>query len=181
MKVEEAIKGRRSIREYEKKDIPQELIDKILKAAAMAPSAMDRQPCRFIVITNKEKIKELSGKVKDKAGVLGLGARFIERMKISEDVIFYQAPLLIFIVAGKNKRAATDCSLATQNMFLQAYELGIGSCFIGFADLLADDRETLRDLGIKDSQELFCSLIFGYPKKWPKPKDREAKIQKEIK
>jgi nitroreductase len=180
MEVEKAILGRRSVREYEKKDIPQELIDKILKAGAMAPSAMHREPCRFIVITNRKKIKELSDKVKDKAGALGMGARLLERIKISEDVIFYNAPLLILIVADTHKWAATDCSLAAQNMFLQAYELGIGSCFIGFADLLADDREILRELGIKDSQELFCPLIFGYPKEWPHPKEREAKVQKRI-
>ena len=181
MNVEGAIHGRRSIREYKKEGVPQELIDKILKAGAMAPSAMHREPCRFIVITKKEKIKELSGKVKDKAGALGMGARLLERIKISEDVIFYAAPLLILIVAEKNKWSATDCALAAQNMFLQAYELGLGSCFIGFADLLKDDRDILRGLGITDSQELFCPLIFGYPNKWPNPQNRTAKIQKEIK
>jgi nitroreductase len=180
MDVEEAIIGRRSVREYEKREVPPEIIDKILKAGAMAPSAMHREPCRFIVITNREKIRELSNKVKDKAGALGMGARLLERIKICEDVIFYNAPLLILIVAEKNKWTATDCALAAQNMFLQAYELGLGSCFIGFADLLADEREILRKLGIKDAQELFCPLIFGYPKKWPNPQTRNAKIQNKI-
>jgi len=180
METEKAIHGRRSVREYQDKLVPEEIIQKILKAGAMAPSAMDSQQCRYIVITDKAKIRELSDKVKIRAGALGLGMRFAERMKLKEDVIFYGAPLLIIIVAEKGDWASIDCSLATQNMMLQAYDLGLGSCFIGFATMLKDDRETLRGLGIKDSQEIICPLIFGYPKEWPHPKSREAKVQKRI-
>jgi len=183
METEKAILGRRSVRDYEDKKVPDGIIQQILKAGAMAPSAMDAQPCRFIVITNRDKIMELSDKVKDKLGALGFGARLAERMKLKDDVIFYGAPLLILIVAEKSDSqwAAVDCSLAAQNMMLRAYDLGLGSCFIGFAGFLKDDRETLRGIGINDSQELYCQMIFGYPRKWPKPKDREAKVQKDIK
>ena len=125
-------------------------------------------------------MKGLSAKVKDKAGILGFGAWLAERAKIKEDVIFYGAPLLILIVAEKSDWAGTDCALAAQNMMLQAYDLGLGSCFIGFATMLKDDKEALRSLGMKDSQLLYCPLIFGYPKEWPKAKNQEAKVQKKI-
>ena len=178
METEKAILGRRSVRDYKDKAVPASVIKKILKAGAMAPSAMDAQPCRFIVITDRARIRELSDKVKDKAGALGFGAKLIERMKLKEDVIFHGAPLLILILADmKRDWSVIDCSLAAQNMMLRAYDLGLGSCFIGFAALLKDDRETLRDLGVTDSQMVFCPLIFGYPKKWPAPKVREAKVQ----
>ena len=180
METEKAILGRRSVRGYEPKTVPEEVIQQILKAGAMAPSAMGREPCRFIVIEDRKKIREISDKVKDKAGLLGFGARMAERAKVMEDAIFYGAPLLIFVVAEKNEWATIDCSLAAQNMMLRAYDLGLGSCFIGFATLLKDEKETLRGLGIKDNQELYCPLIFGYPKEWPHQKDREAKIQKRI-
>jgi nitroreductase len=180
METKKAILGRRSVREYEKKAIPRGVIKQILEAGAMAPSAMGVHPCRFIVITNHDKIRELSDTVKDKIGLLGIGAKFAEMMKLKEDVIFYGAPLLILIVAEKGDFTAIDCSLAAQNMMLRAYGLGLGSCFIGFAGILKDDRDTLRTLGIKDSQDLYCQLIFGYPKKWPKPKVHEPKIQKTI-
>lgn len=180
METEKAILGRRSVREYEQKAVPEEVLQKILKAGAMAPSAMDRQPCRFITIEDRNMIRRLSEKVKDKAGLLGFGARIAERAKVMDDAIFYGAPLLIVIVAEKNDWAAIDCSLAAQNMMLRAYDLGLGSCFMGFMTLLKDDRETLRSLGVKDGQELYCPLIFGYPKKWPHPKEREAKIQERI-
>lgn len=180
METVKAILGRRAVREYESKSVPEEVISSILKAGAMAPSAMDEQPCRFIVITNQNVIKELSDKVKAKAGLMGFGERLAKRMKASEDTIFYDAPLLIFIVAEKTEWSTVDCSLAAQNMMLRAYDLGLGSCFIGFAEVLRDDRATLRSLGVKDSQELYCQLIFGYPRKWPEPKDREATVEKRI-
>ncbi|NYZ74188.1 nitroreductase [Candidatus Micrarchaeota archaeon] len=180
METGKAILGRRAVRDYEDKPVPEEIIQKILKAGAMAPSAMGVHPYRFIVITDKVKIKELSGKVKDKIGILGFGARLAERAKIMEDVIFYGAPLLILIVAEKSDWAPTDCALAAQNMMLQAYDLGLGSCFIGFATMIKDDKETLRSLGMKDSQQLYCPLIFGYPKKWPAPKSQEAIVQKRL-
>ena len=181
MELEKAINGRRSVRGYLEKPVPDEVVQAILKAGAMAPSAMNVQPCRFIVITDRNKIRELSDKVKEKAGLLGVGLKIAESLKVKEDVIFYGAPLVILIVAGKNDWAAIDCSLAAQNMMLRAYDLGLGSCFIGFAMSLKSDRETLRSLGINDSQELYCPLIFGYPKNWPHPKVREPKVQKEIK
>jgi len=183
METEKAISGRRSVRDYDKKAVPEDAVKEILKAGAMAPSAMDEQPCRFIVITDPTKIRELSDKVKSKSGMLGgaVGARLAERMKLKEDVIFYGAPMVIFIAAEKNDWNGINCALAAQNMMLRAYDLGLGSCFIGFAAALKNDRDTLRGIGIKDSQELYCQLIFGYPKKWPAKKVREAKIQKIIK
>jgi nitroreductase len=181
METEKAILGRRSVREYEAKPVPRDVVEKILKAGAMAPSAMGVHPCRFIVISDRKLIRQLSDKVKEKMGALGLGMKFAERMKLKEDVIFYDAPLLILVVADKSEWAPTDCALAAQNMFLRAYDLGLGSCFMGFMiHALGNDRESLRGLGIKDSQELYCPLIFGYPKKWPAPKANEPMVQKEF-
>lgn len=180
METEKAINGRRSVREYQDKPIPQNITDKLLKAGAMAPSAMDSQQCRFIVITDKAKIRELSDKVKEKAGALGIGASMLEKLRVKEDVIFYNAPLLVLLAAEKNDWAPIDCSLAAQNMMLMGYDMGLGSCFIGFATMLTGDMEVMRSLGIKDSQKIYCPLVFGYPKEWPHPKSREAKIQKKI-
>lgn len=181
METMDAILGRRAIREYEGKRVPEELISSILKAGAMAPSAMDTRPCRFIVITNQDAISKLSDRVKERVSLTGLNERMTKRMEAKEDTIFYGAPLLVFIVAEKTKWSITDCALAAQNMMLRAYDLGLGSCFIGFAEILKDDRETLRNLSIGDSQELYCPLIFGYPKNRPEPKDKEAVIEKRIK
>ena len=97
-------------------------------------------------------------------------------MGSDEDVIFYGAPLLILIVSEEDRWNETDCALAAQNMMLRAYDLGLGSCFIGFSE----DREILSGVGVEASQELNCALIFGYPAEWPEPKEREAQVQRTI-
>jgi nitroreductase len=178
METERAILGRRSVRAYEDKAVPEDVVQQILKAGAMAPSAMDAQPCRFVIIADRERLKEMSDYAKSKLGMFG--PRFAKRVKMKEDVIFYGAPLLVLIVAEKGTWTDVDCALAAQNMMLRAYDLGIGSCFIGLAKSLRDNRDMLRSIGIDDSQELYCSLIFGYPKKWPEPMVRDARIQKRI-
>jgi nitroreductase len=170
-----AICGRRSVRNYKAKQISDSVIKELLKAGAMAPSAEDLRPCRFVVIKNRDRIRELSDAVKET-----LGSDVLEELAadtpMKEDVIFYGAPLLILIFAESGIFRETDCALAAQNMMLRAYDLDVGSCFIGWANVLRERRDILRSLGVKEQQDLYCALIFGYPKEWPKPKDREAEV-----
>ncbi len=179
MEAEECILSRRSVRAYQDKAIAEEEIKKILKAGAMAPSAKGIHPVRYIVITNKDKIKELSGKVKE--ALSAEGGKYAERAKTDEDIIFYGAPLLILLVGDKEKWTKTDCALSAENMMLQAQDMGLGSCYIGLMNRIGDDRETLGTLGIEGDQELYCPLIFGYPEEWPQEKEREPKVQNWIK
>ncbi|MBD3397719.1 nitroreductase family protein [Candidatus Micrarchaeota archaeon] len=178
MEVEDCILSRRSVRTYQDKAIQEEDIQKILKAGAMAPSAKGIHPARYIVITNKEKIKELSGKVKEK--LKQGGGKYAERAEKEEDIIFYRAPLLILLVGDREKWTKIDCALAAENMMLQARALGLGSCYIGLMNKIGGDRETLSALGMEEEQELYCPLVFGYPAQWPHPKTREANVQKRI-
>lgn len=179
MDITECIKGRRSVRGYLDKPVEKEKIEKLLEAGAMAPSAMNVQPWRFTVITDRKEIRELSDKTKKSVGALGLGLRVAEMVKVKEDVIFYGAPLLIIISANKDSKwAKIDCGLAAQNMFLVAYSMGLGSCYIGFACSLNNDKEVLKELGISKDDEIISPLIFGYPKEWPKPKERTPKVLK---
>ena len=179
MEVEECIFSRRSVRAYQDKEVPEGDIRKILKAGAMAPSAKNLQPVRYIVITNKEKIKELSGKVKEK--LKQLGGKYEERAETEEDIVFYGAPLLVLLVGNREKWTKVDCALAAENMMLQARDMGLGSCYIGFMNKIGDDRETLGALGIEEDQELYCPLIFGYPEEWPQEKERDPEVQNWIK
>jgi len=178
MELEECITHRRSVRSYQDKPVPEEDIQKLLKAGAMAPSARNLQPVRYIVITNKEKIKELSGKVKE--ALMPLGEKYGKRAESEEDLIFYGAPLLILLVGDKEKWTKNDCALAAQNMMLKGHELGLGSCYIGLMNKIGDDRETLSSLGLEEDQELYCPLIFGYPTQWPTVKTRDPVLQKRI-
>jgi nitroreductase len=69
-----------------------------------------------------------------------------------------------------------DCGLAAENMFLEAYQLGLGSCFIGFANFLNQDPKLLAELGIPEDHDLLAPLIFGYPAESPAPKKHDVKV-----
>ena len=164
MDVLEAIRNRRSIRKYQDKPVPKDLIEQLLAAAVMSPSAMNREVWRFVVVTDKKRIKELSDAVKRLTPLQGLEKRFVERMTSKDDLIFYDAPLLIIVTAPAGyKWAYIDCGILAQNMFLAAHSLGLGSCFIGFARSLNNDRRLLDELGIPKDHEVIAPLIFGYP------------------
>jgi nitroreductase len=186
--VIEAIKSRRAIRSYEDKPVSESAIQTMLEAATYAPSAINIQPWKFTIITNKEAMKQLSDTAKPALlrmlpdvgdeGLVGLK----KQLANPQYNIFYNAPLLIFVSGIKSRYAIYDCSMAAQNMMLAAYALGIGSCWIGTAVGLANDPKVKTELGVPDDHEVHAAIIFGYPKGgFPKaPEKRPAQILKKI-
>jgi nitroreductase len=177
--------GRRSIRRFEDKAVPKAVIDKLLEAGVWAPSGMNSQPWHFTVIENREIINKLFRKTKELVTKnMPLPENLQAAFKSDKDVVFYGAPLLILISVKRNEDWRTvnllDCGLAAQNMFLAAYQAGLGSCFIGFASFLNQDPKALAEVGIPEDHELVAPLIFGYPLENPASKPREVKILKWI-
>jgi nitroreductase len=187
MELDACIGKRRSVRKYQDTVAPKNIIDKILKSGTLAPSAMNAQPWRFVVIEDKSTIIRLSKRVKEILLNMPWPDHYIRAFQSEEDTIFYGAPLLIMVFVPKSEEARTrnfnllDCGLAAQNMFLTAYQEGLGSCFIGLATFLNHDPETLDDMGIPQGHELIAPLIFGYPAESPSPKPRDVNILKWIK
>jgi nitroreductase len=138
----ELIKERRSIRAFLDKPIPEEEIEMILEAGRWAPSASNRQPWNFILIRNKNILKEL-------ARVTGYGY-FIA------DASFAVA------IVGKPRISGNwyiiDTSLVSMNMMLMAWSLGIGTCWIG--SMSKDQAKQILGLGKNDY--LLTVLPFGY-------------------
>jgi len=136
--------SRRSIRRYEKQDIPKDVLDKILEAGRQAPSAGNKQPWRFIVLTDYDIKEKLShGRwntfVKDSAfTVVGCGY-------IGDEY-------------GR-KWSTVDTSIALQNMVIAAWGLGIGSCWIGDFQ----EAEVKRLLNIPEDRKVIALVTFGYP------------------
>jgi len=159
----EFLKGRRSIRNFEEKQISEKEIKMILEAGRWTPSASNRQPWQFIVIKNKEFLT-----------------------KVAETAIYGKflrtAPLAIAIVGKINvspKWYMIDTSLVSMNMILMAWALGIGTCWVG-----SMDREKAKELlGLGKDDYLLTVLPFGYIKgKIPKSSQRKPleQITKEI-
>lgn len=140
------IKTRRSVRRYKSQEVPEECLNKILEAARWSPSAVNRQPWRFIVITDKEIRKKI-----------GDSARFyfIINRQVSD------APVIIAVcVEDKEyKWAAMDCAMASQNIMLEAHSLGLGSCFVGGFD----EYKVKEILGLTDKMKIFALITIGYP------------------
>ena len=180
MELDACIRGRRSVRRYEDKAVPREIVDKLLEAGVSAPSGMNAQPWRFVVIQNREIINKLSRKTKEMLLGIEWPGEIREAFKSEKDTIFYGAPLLVLMCVPSNEQWKTvnllDCGLAAENMFLEAYQLGLGSCFIGFANFLNQDPKLLAELGIPEDHDLLAPLIFGYPAESSAPKKHDVKV-----
>ncbi len=185
--VIDAIKSRRAIRSFEDKPLPDSAIQTLLEAATYAPSAINVQPWKFSIVTNKEAMKQLSDTAKPalirmlpdvgEEGLVGLK----KRLSDPNFNIFYNAPLLIFVSGVKSPYAVYDCSMAAQNMMLAAYTLGVGSCWIGTAVGLANDPKIKTELGVPNDHEVHAAIIFGYTKSFPEaPPKRPAVVLKRI-
>jgi nitroreductase len=166
MELDVCIKGRRSVRAYTAEPVSKEQIEAILEAGTWAPTAMFREPLKFIVIENKELIKYVSDETKllVKQHMPPLAERFATK----EDIICYNVPVLVLICTEKdpqwNNVNLLDCVLAAQNMFLKAYELGLGTCYMGFISLINNKPEVLRKVGVPENHDLMVPFILGHPK-----------------
>jgi nitroreductase len=152
-----ALLNRRSIRKYSDEEIPNGIVEKLLKAAMYAPSAMNNQAWQFVVINQKEKLEEI--------------------FKIIPQEMLKSTKAVILICGDLNLEKNIDyiqqnCSAATQNLMLCAHGVGLGSCWVGVYPV----KETI--LGL---QKLFSlpecvvpiSLVsLGYPAESPTAEER---------
>ncbi len=175
-KILDIIKERFSVRKYADKPIEDEKLNLILEAARLAPSASNSQPWRFYVVKDKEKIEILSHK-------MPLGTEVVLNSFIK------QAPVVVVATAGPIsllQRAASfivnkkwyylDVAIALEHMVLTAWELGIGSCWIGWFD----EKKIKNILGIPKEQEVIAMLTLGYPKEEKLPFQKHRKRLEEI-
>ena len=161
-------------------------MEEIIDAGRFAPSSLNTQPWKFVVITDKKLIVELSLAIrkfiKRLYPLLPFLRLFIKELKddmivgairktatSSDDTVFYGAPALVIIASDrKDHWVAVNCALAAQNMMLAAYSLGIGSCFIGRGDVIERRKRLLKKVGIEKGYKIQASMIFGYVKDDPK-------------
>ena len=173
---------RRSVRDYKPDDVPDDILNELIKAGTYAPSAVNKQPWRFVVIKDRDMISRLSARAKkmwlDTAGKVDDPhlKQVVNAMKMPEFNIFHNAPVLVLIFAAPDAYSPQfDCALAAGNMMLAARSLGVGSCWIGFGMPLGSDKDTLDELKVPEGHKLMAPLVFGYPVKdlQPAPKRKD--------
>ncbi len=128
-----AVASRREVREYADRDLPEDVVRRILDAGRLAGSAKNRQAWRFLLVESAEICEQLAAAVYEPANVRG-------------------AKLVVAVLA----KASLDTGRAMQNMLLVAWNEGVGSCPNGIADL-ERARETL---GLGEDDELAIVLTF---------------------
>ena len=184
----DTIYGRRSVRKYADKDVSDEIIREIIRAGTYAPTAVNKQPWRFVVIKNRKLIDELDEKAKKifvsmfKDSTIPELAVYAKNLAKPEVRILYKAPVFILVFTSPDAMNEHDCALAAENMMLAAHSLGIGSCWIGLSAGLGTDEAFLKEAGVPKDHKLVAPLIFGYPAKGalPAPKRNADVILKWI-
>lgn len=148
----EAIKKRRSIRNYTGSAIPPEDLEKIVDAGRLAPSGNNRQPWHFIVVTNQNMIQKLSVAA---AWSTNAGA------------------MIAVVMDTASKYWVEDGSAAVENMLLAATALGYGTCWLEGNAL--PHEESIKDwLNIPGSLKLLTLIPVGTPVDWPEPKAKKS-------
>ena len=175
---------RRSVRDFLPDSVPDHVIRELIAAGTYAPSAVNKQPWRFVVIKNRALMKKLSEKAKELWMAKDTSAANPEIIKLANMVsrpgydIFYNAPLLVMIFAHPDAFSPQiDCALAAENMMLAARSLGMGSCWIGLASPLGLVPGIMNELGVPDGRKLVGSLIFGLP---ANPKQKAPKRDEDV-
>jgi nitroreductase len=163
---------RRAVRKYKDQPVDKELIEQIIDAGRMAPSALNRQLWKFYVLMDKEKISSLSPTIVKVANKFLSWAHGVDATQTT-DIIFHNAPVVIFITAPKkNKWAALDVGMCCQNIMLAAKSLGLDTCPIGFAKLL-EKTDKLAILGLSASEQIQLAVVVGYGDEQPKVHERK--------
>jgi len=154
-----AIQGRRSIRSYSSKEVEEDKLKRVLEAARLAPSANNNQEWKFIVVRNEETRKRL-------AEACG-GQKFVG-----------EAPVIIVACATDPHRImkcgqyryTIDLSIAVSFMILEAYEQGLGTCWIGNFN----ENAVKEILDIPENVRVVAITPLGYPKEVPSPRPRKS-------
>ncbi len=185
------LRSRRSVREFRQKDVPRDVLEKLLDIARYAPTASNAQDVRFIIITDRQKMMALSRRITGWVPILQKLARvpgvltwaskawgrarlqgylaslegFTEVISAGGDPIFYNAPALILTHAHKkNAFGIENSAYATYHIALAAHAMGLGTCMIGFLTTVARYDLVVRRLaGIPKGHRMTTALVVGYP------------------
>ena len=164
LSVLDVIKVRGSIRKYKDKPIPKSDLLKILEAARLAQSAANRQAWQFIVITDKktrEKLMDVAhwpdSPPQNHVGQAAAVIVCLGDPKACRPVGPFEGYLI-------------DLPIAIENMALTAWELGVGSCWIG-----AYQEDKVKSLlGVPESLRVVSLFLLGYQDEDPRPKVRKS-------
>ena len=157
MDAMEAIFTRRSIREYTKQPVSDEVLKELLEAAMCAPSASNRQPWCFVVINDRKVLNEIPEY-----------HPYAQMLK--------EAPVAILVCCDSDLQlgelGVEDCSAATQNILLAAYAKGLGAVWLGISAAGPVAAATKKLLNLPEHIIPISLISIGYPAEQKPRQDR---------
>jgi len=178
MDIDEAIAGRRSVREYTPDAVDEPTIGRLIDAAVHAPNATNAQPWTFTVVHGQDLLEQISQDAKaHELATMPAGPQSDYYRTLLSDPnfqIFYHAPVLVVISGiAQGPWVVEDCALAAENLMLAAFGQGLGTCWIGFAQGYLNTPEGKQALGIPAPWVTVAPIIVGHPKTVPAPSARK--------
>lgn len=166
MKLYEAILSRRSIRQFKSQAVSREILEKLVNAARLAPSAANIQPLEFLVVDEEEVRRKIFSCLRWAAYIAPQG-----NPRPGHEPMAY---IVILVNTGiKEKGYEYDAGAAIENMILAAWDQGIGSCW-----LLSVERDKIQDvLKIPETHKIDSVLALGYPDEEPAVEVMEDSIK----
>ena len=180
MDFQTLLKNRRSIREFQEKEVPLSILKEIIQETCLAPTASNAQPCKFVIIQNRGFLKRLSDD--SKQSLLSDLARNPEsplknyeaNLRDGNFKVFYNSSCLIYVIGPKNIQFLdVDCALTVAYLMLSATSRGLGTCWIGLGAHVRDPK-ILGEMGIPGDCRIVAPIIIGYPASIPPASDRHA-------
>ncbi|MBR1743130.1 MAG: nitroreductase family protein [Lachnospiraceae bacterium] len=180
-------KKRHTVRKYDRRPVEKEKIEKILEAGRWAPTAVNAQPQRVLVLDTQENLEKVRAFC-----TFGWQKKYVELAKESDTeghekiVIYYGAPVVMVVCydteecwihpeSGKAS-GATDATIVATHMMMEAASIGLGSAWISYFD-----EEKARELlEIPKHWKPVCMLYVGYPAEDYMPNDKLSGKRKEL-
>ncbi len=146
-----------SIRKYQETAVEKEKIEKVLRAAMAAPSACNQQPWEYYVVTNKEKMEQLSQSSPYSGCAKGAPVVF---------VACYQTE------CARSEYAQIDMSASVENLLLEADNQGLGAVWIGIAPIEERMKKVAEIMDMPERLTAFALIACGYPAEERPQQDR---------
>ncbi|MHB1419129.1 MAG: nitroreductase family protein [Bacillota bacterium] len=171
------LKSRRSIRAFKEELISREVFEELIDTVRYAPSGHNGQPVNWVIVQNREQVKQLGSLVIDcfrkfaqdhpeNASILDFKS-LATAWDMGIDMITRNAPHIIVAHATSTKGNVgndLDCHLAITYLELAAHAMGLGACWLGFLMFAYRYPPIKEFLGIPEGHEIFGAALIGYPK-----------------
>ena len=159
--VLEAIQTRVSVRQFTGEKLSDEQIEKLLRAAMAAPSAMNKQPWQFVVITNEELLAKIGEQMPNSRCQNKPGCAIVPCGDMSKT-----------LEGAARDFWVDDLSAATENLLLAAHAMGLGACWTGVHPNMERVSDVQKLLGLDEQIVPLCIIPVGVPAEQPEVKQK---------